>query len=206
MLGVYSAVTGVFVENTYFLIDESTRQGAVVDPGQGVLQHLEKLGRDDVSWTAILVTHAHFDHIMGLKDFRDQFKAQVFLHHDDLELYSEFPHEVSKYGYIEQALPEPDHFWEDGDLVCIGDSKLEVIHTPGHTPGSVCLKTEKAVFTGDTLLFKAIGTTDHLEAMEAIQHSVKQKLFSLPEEYVIYPGHLKPSTIGAEKQFNLQLH
>lgn len=194
------------MENTYFLVDESTRQGAVIDPGQGVLRHLEKLGLEDVSWSAILLTHAHFDHIMGLQDFKEQFQSQVFLHHSDLTLYEDFPNEVSKYGYLEQALPKPDHFWEDGDLVCIGESRLEVIHTPGHTPGSVCLKMEDAVFTGDTLLFKTIGATDHLEAMEAIQCSVKEKLFSLPDEYVIYPGHLKTSTIGAEKQFNLELH
>lgn len=205
MLRIATAVTGVFVENTYFLVDESTGEGAIIDPGQGAIRHLEKLGLQHVMWKSIFITHAHFDHIMGLRAFKEQFDVQVFLHQADWDLYQQFPKEVAQYGYREEALPKPDCFWEDGDQVRIGASSLEVLHTPGHTPGSVSLVGEEKVFTGDTLLFRSVGSANNLEALDALQHSLTYKLLSLPEGHVIYPGHLKQSTIGAEKQFNLNL-
>lgn len=206
MLRVTSAITGVFVENTYFLVDNDTGEGVVVDPGQGAINHLERLGLTQVQWKSLFITHAHFDHVMGVKAFKEKYGAQVFLHHEDWELYQAYPSEIAQYGYREEALPKPDVFWKDGDLVSIGSECLEVLHTPGHTAGSVCLVGQNMVFTGDTLLYRNLGSTDDLRALEALQHSIEHKLWQLPDDCVIYPGHLKQSTIGAEKQFNLNLH
>jgi hydroxyacylglutathione hydrolase len=205
MIEVFCSTTGVFVENTYFLINSDEKWGVIVDPGQGALKHLKQLKVEGISWKAIFLTHAHFDHLMGLQEVVAFTNAPIYLHKEDLFLYNLFVEEAAKFGYKEQKLPQPDFFWKDQDEIAIGKTKFEVIHTPGHTPGSVCLKWGKALITGDTLMYRTIGRTDWFGSFNEIQKSISEKLFSLPDDTVIYPGHHKKSTISEEKMFNLEI-
>jgi glyoxylase-like metal-dependent hydrolase (beta-lactamase superfamily II) len=205
MIDVYCSTTGVFVENTYFLINSEDKWGVIVDPGKGALGFLEQLKMEEISWKAIFLTHAHFDHLLGLRKVVEYVKVPIYLHKEDLFLYNLFVEEASKFGYKEEILPQPDLFWEDNDELVIGKTKFEIIHTPGHTPGSVCVKWEDGLLTGDTLMYHTIGRTDWFGSFEDIQSSITEKLFSLPDELTIYPGHHKVSSIEEEKMFNLEI-
>lgn len=205
MLDVYCSTTGVFVENTYFLVHAKEKWGVIVDPGMQALMFLDQLNMADISWKAVFLTHAHFDHLMGLQEVVERTKAPVYLHEEDLFLYDLYVEEAAKFGYSETPLPKPDHFWKDEDVVIIGEVKFEVIHTPGHTPGSVCIKWGNQLITGDTLMFRTIGRTDWFGSFDKIQVSISEKLFNLPDNTVIYPGHHKSSTIEEEKLYNLEI-
>lgn len=203
MVEVYKSVTGIFIENTYFVIDSKEKWGIIVDPGQGALKHLEQLKVVDISWKAIFITHAHFDHLLGLQEIVDTKKTPVYLHKNDLFIYNRFKKEAAKFGYKKEALSLPNFYYKDGDLISIGSTKFEIIHTPGHTPGSVCIKWGNQLMTGDTLMYKTIGKIDRFGSFKDIQKSISEKLFSLPDETIIYPGHRRTSTIAAEKAHNL---
>jgi hydroxyacylglutathione hydrolase len=205
MVNVFKSVTGIFIENTYFLVNSKEKWGVIVDPGQGALQLLEQLKIEEISWKAIFLTHAHFDHLLGLQEVVDRTNTPVYLHKEDLSLYNRFKKKAAKFGYKVQQLPPPNFFWKDQEVVSIGKTNFEIIHTPGHTPGSVCIKWGNQLITGDTLMHRKIGVTDSFESLKEIQKSISQKLFSLPNETVIYPGHQKKSTIGEEKKHNLEI-
>jgi len=205
MIDVYCITTGVFVENTYFLVNSKEKWGVIVDPGMQALIYLKQLKMEDISWEAIFLTHAHFDHLLGLQRVIEHTKAPVYLHEEDIFLYNLYVEEAAKFGYNETPLPKPDFFWKDKDELIIGDVKFEIIHTPGHTPGSVCIKWGNELITGDTLMFRTIGRTDWFGSFEEIQTSISEKLFNLSDETVIYPGHHKSSTIKEEKMHNLEI-
>jgi hydroxyacylglutathione hydrolase len=205
MIEVFCSTTGVFVENTYFLLNTNEKWGVIVDPGQGALDFLKQLKMEDISWKAIFLTHAHFDHLLGLEGVVAQTKAPIYLHKEDLFLYNLFTEEAAKFGYIKPPLTQPNFFWQDQEVITIGKTEFEIIHTPGHTPGSVCVKWENHLITGDTLMYRTIGRTDWFGSFNEIQKSISEKLFSLPDDTVIYPGHHKKSTISEEKMFNLEI-
>ena len=203
MVQVFKSVTGIFVENTYFLIHSKEKWGIIVDPGHGALEHLEQLKMHDITWKAIFLTHAHFDHLLGLQEIVDKKNTPVYLHKKDLFIYDRFKKEAAKFGYKKQPLSPPNFFWEHGDIISMGSTDFEIIHTPGHTPGSVCIKWGHELLTGDTLMYKTIGKTDRFGSFKDIKKSISEKLFSLPGTTVIYPGHRKTSTIAEEKSYNL---
>ncbi|MFT5103999.1 MAG: hydroxyacylglutathione hydrolase [Candidatus Latescibacterota bacterium] len=205
MVNIFKSVTGIFIENTYFLINSKEKWGVIVDPGQGALQLLEQLKMEEISWKAIFLTHAHFDHLLGLQEVVDKTNTPIYLHKEDLSLYNRFEKKAAKFGYKVQQLPPPNFFWKDQEVISIGKTNFEIIHTPGHTPGSVCIKWGNQLITGDTLMHRKIGITDRFGSLKEIQKSISQKLFSLPDETVIYPGHQKKSTIGEEKKYNLEI-
>ena len=152
-----------------------------------------------------LITHAHFDHLLGLQEVVDKTNTPIYLHKEDLFLYDLFTEEAFKFGYKVQQLPPPNFFWKDQEVISIGKTNFEIIHTPGHTPGSVCVKWGNKLMTGDTLMYRTIGKTDWFGSFEKIQKSISEKLFSLPDDTVIYPGHQKTSTIKEEKIHNLEI-
>ena len=202
MVNVFKSVTGVFVENTYFLVNKEEKWGVIVDPGQDAHQLLKKLNISDISWKAIFLTHAHSDHLLDLGKMVKKLNPSVYLHRDDLFLYKQFKEESEKFGYKKEKLAPPDFFWKDGDLIFVGSTKFEIIHTPGHTPGSVCIKWDNKLITGDTLMYRTISKTEDFGSLEENRKSVIEKLFILPDNTIIYPGHQKVSTIGEEKKHN----
>lgn len=201
---IYCSVSGVFLENTYFIINENANHGIILDPGLGTIQKLKKFS-SEITWEAIFLTHAHFDHIIGLKEVYDFTSASIYLHKDDLFLYNDFVSEAAKFGYVKDPLPEPSYFWNDNENLILKTGSFSIIHTPGHTPGGVCIQSEKGIFTGDTLMHLEVGRTDWFGSFNELQSSIINKLFVLDDEIIIYPGHHQQSSIGVEKESNQQV-
>ncbi|MCL6516524.1 MBL fold metallo-hydrolase [Alicyclobacillus sp.] len=199
-------VISPFGSNCYVLA-ESEEPGAravIVDPGDTAVEPvLDYVAQHRLAVQAIWNTHAHVDHVMGVDVVRDRLGVPAWLHPDDLPVWNEMP--TSARMWLNQTVPPlraPDHLWADGDVVKLGSLSFTVWHTPGHSPGSVCLIGEDIAFTGDTLFAGTIGRTDlPLSDPEAMRRSL-QRLQALPDALLIYPGHMGSSTIGRERQTN----
>ncbi|MGC8965462.1 MAG: MBL fold metallo-hydrolase [Caldimicrobium sp.] len=193
----------------YIVYDEETLEAVIIDPGDNdprIVERIEKLG---LRPKYILGTHAHPDHILGADYLRKVYRIPFLLHREDEKFFREPENFLTfkLWGFPEN--PQADAVFEDGTLLKFGNLNLRVIHTPGHSPGSACFYNEKegVIFTGDTLFVEGIGRADLPGgSYKLLIESIQEKLFALPEETVIYPGHdygPKPtSTIGHEKRFN----
>ena len=168
---------GPFGTNSYILICQKTKESVVVDaPGETGMV-VEELRKTQPQY--ILMTHDHFDHIGGLVELKTVLQVPVASHHADA-----------------YDLPlEPDILCNDGDEISMGDVKLRVLHTPGHTPGSLCFLTDKYLIAGDTLFPGGPGKTQSPDDFRQLVESITEKLFELPEGTQVYPGHGEPTTI-----------
>ena len=193
----------------YIVYSPEAKEGVIIDPGDADPRIIKKVKELDLKIIAILGTHAHADHVAGVDYLRKELKAPYLVHRLDEEFFKDPTNFLmfKSWGFSEN--PKADKTFEEGDIIKFGNEYLEVIHTPGHSPGSCCFynKKHKVLFTGDTLFVEAIGRADisggnYFQMMESIQ----KKLLVLPEETKIYPGHdygPKPtSTIGEEKRNN----
>lgn len=195
--------------NNYLIIDEDSKEAALIDCSavdENIRAELEAQG---ASLKYILLTHGHFDHIAGIRpdwliptsNLKD--KTQVLMHKNDLGWVSKVNQYLPMMGMPEMTIPTIDKYIEDGEILKLGNTEIKVIHTPGHTQGCVCFYTEGKLFSGDTLFKEAVGRCD-LEGgnFEQIVESIESKLFTLPPETVIYPGHGRNSTIEWERVHN----
>jgi glyoxylase-like metal-dependent hydrolase (beta-lactamase superfamily II) len=190
----------------YIVWCPDTKQCAVVDPGGDVDRILAAVEQLGVTVKYIIATHGHPDHVCGNRQLKEATKADIIMHSADTDFFGK--PEVSSYFAMLglEASPPTDRNVEDGETITIGNGKLTVIHTPGHTPGGICLMNGKNLITGDTLFVGGLGRTDfpggsQKELLEAI-HS---RLLVLPEDTVVWPGHGyggSRSTIGEEKRSN----
>ncbi len=209
MLKVITLITGPLQVCTYIVYEEKTCEAIVIDPGDADPRILRIIQDQSLKVKFIFGTHGHPDHLLGVDYSRQALKAPFILHKADAlffmdkENFSIF----KNWGFPEN--PRADATYEEGFRITLGEEDLVVIHTPGHSPGSSCLyaKRSKVVFTGDTLFVQGVGRAD-LPGGNYLQmlRSIRKKLFSLPDDTVIYPGHdygPKPTTtIGEEKRFN----
>lgn len=187
-------VVGELEANCYLFYDENLKQGLVIDPGAESEKIIKKIKYLGLKIEYIINTHGHSDHIGANKELRKYTRAKLLIHKEDLPYLFYF------------SSPEPDSYLEENQIFWIGSYQLKVIHTPGHTPGSVCLLGDNLVFTGDTLFCGGIGRTDlHGGDERGISSSLKNKLLTLPDKTAILPGHGCECSIGEEKKHNFFL-
>ena len=222
---------GMLQCNCSIIGDPATREALVVDPGDEVTRILDLIGRHRLIVKAIVSTHAHIDHVGGLSKLHQYTGAPVLMHRDDLPLYQAMDMQADFLGVLPPELTDVDQLLKEGDVLRWGGLEALVLHTPGHTPGSVSLflphdagrltaalkkessapadETKKLVlpapqlFCGDTLFAGSIGRTDLWGgSMEQIMESLRTKLMILPDETAVYPGHGPATTIGNERHLN----
>ena len=203
-LMVRGIVVGVFEENCYIVGSRRTREAICIDPGDQPDEILA-LARDmGVEIKLIANSHAHVDHILAVSGVKAQTGAHFLLHPADLALARLAPTSAARFlGYTPEQPPEPDALLEGGDTVEVEGLRLSVIHTPGHTQGSVCYYTEGMLFSGDTLFRDSIGRTD-LPGGDYDQEmaSILDKLLVLPDDTIVLPGHMLETKIGIEREIN----
>jgi len=190
-------IVGALETNCYIFADLDSGEAALIDPGsdgEGIRSDIKRLG---VDIKCIINTHGHGDHISSNK----MFEAPIYIHELDADFLGDAELNLSAaFGFAIKS-PPAARLLREGDIIEIGQLRLEVIHTPGHTPGSICLLSDGIVFTGDTLFMGGVGRTDFTYGSdEQLIRSIKNKLFSLDGATVIYPGHGPLSTIGRERR------
>ena len=198
-------MTGPIQVNTYLVYDEESKKGFIVDPG-GYNKVLTKEVRDnDVNIKYIILTHGHSDHICGVNEHKAEFPDAKIVAYKDEEAMLENPNLNQSPGFGVPYSTKADILVSDGDELKVGDVTLKFIHTPGHTEGGMCIyvKEAKALFSGDTLFRQSIGRTDFPGgSYKEIMDSIRKKLFLLPDDTNVFPGHMGMTSIGFEKENN----
>ena len=193
----------------YLVACPDTKEALVIDPAGEIDSIVREAGKEGFRINKIVNTHGHVDHIMGNAEMKARTNAQIIIHEDDAEALVNTP-SYTLLMFEAQPSPPPDVTVKDGDVIRCGEGELRVIHTPGHTPGSMCLYMDGYVFTGDSLFVGGVGRTDLPGASwPQLLSSITNKLFAFSEETVVLPGHnygYRPtSTIGDEKRDNQYL-
>lgn len=198
-------VVGPLEVNCFILGCEETREGVVVDAGGDATHIIEAVERYGLSIGQIINTHGHFDHVGANRAVVERFGARLLIHEADATLLDRAAEVARSYGVQGESSPQPNTFLADGMEISFGNCRMQVLHTPGHTPGGCCLylEAEKKIITGDTLFADSIGRTDLPGGShEQLLQSIRTKLFTLPDDVRAYPGHGPETTIGHEKHNN----
>ena len=203
-LKIGKMVIGTVQTNCYFVYKENEKEAIVIDPADQGEKIYQKLMEQGLEITAVLLTHGHFDHIFGCHEIKELSGARVYAYIGEQSLLNDSTLNVSAQVGRPYTM-EADTYLQDGEELAIGDFKIKVIATPGHTSGSCCFYFEEAgvLVSGDTLFEESVGRSDFLTGSGSqLSRSVKEKLFILPDETAVFPGHGDSTTIGHEKQYN----
>jgi hydroxyacylglutathione hydrolase len=195
---------GMFAENCYLIVAEQAGACAIVDPGEEAGLILHKVAETGTKPVAIWLTHAHLDHVLGVARVSAETGAPVWLHPADRPLYDAVPEQAAWFGLAAPpGLPAPDRDMVHGAELAVGELRFAVRHTPGHSPGSVCLIGPGIAFSGDVLFAGSIGRTDLPGGdFETLIGSIERELLPLPDDTILYSGHGPESTIGRERRTN----
>ena len=193
---------GMFASNCYVVGDESTKEGMIIDPGADANQILRAVEDLGLNIKVIALTHSHMDHVGALREVKEATGAEIAIYTDEAEFLQKQPLR-GIFNPFSQPLPPPDRLLKEGDMIDIGSLHFRVLHTPGHTPGGICLLEEGIVFSGDTLFNFGIGRADFPGASYDQEiDSIQSKLMTLPDNTVVCPGHGPDTTIGVERKVN----
>ena len=210
MLMTKTFEVGMLASNCYAINCRDTMHAAVIDPGfndqheaNNVIDYIRNSGLD---LKLILNTHGHPDHTCGNSALKDAFHAPICIHKDDAYMIGESGVETARYFGFNTVSPAADILMHDGQYIKLGDVTLKVLHTPGHSFGSVSLIGETEIFTGDALFAGSIGRTDFPGSSDTEMQRSLRKLKELPDYFTVYPGHGPSTTIGEEKRVNPFLH
>ena len=197
---------GMLACNCSILGDEASGEAVVIDPGDEVERVQEILARHNLRARYIVATHAHIDHVGGIEKLKRATGAAVLMHADDLPLYQKLAMQAAWLGVESPKTVDVDQFLKSGDVVRSGPLTLEVLHTPGHSPGSLSLHVagdHGRIFSGDTLFQGSIGRTDLWGgSFDQILHSIHETLLRFPDATPVFPGHGPATTIGEERESN----
>ena len=186
--------------NNYLIIDEESKEAALIDcsaEDENIDLELKKHG---ATLKYVLLTHGHFDHIAGISNQKDY---KVFMHKNDIGWVNKVNTYLPMFGLSMMEIPNIDNYINDGDIITLGNLEIKVIHTPGHTQGGVCFLVDGNLFAGDTIFRESVGRCD-LEGgnFNQIVESIESKIFTLPDDTKIYPGHGRMTSVEWEKEHN----
>jgi hydroxyacylglutathione hydrolase len=201
---VATLTVGPLQENCYLYACPRTREAVIIDPGDEPERILKRIAELELIPRYIINTHGHFDHICAIDAVSAAYPVPLAIHAEDLPLYSDDRVARSIGRQAPLVHRTPDILLQEGERITFGTLTLEVLHTPGHTPGGVCLVSRPyCIFSGDTLFRRGIGRTDLPGGnYEQIVRSIREKLYTLDDELIVFPGHGLPTTIGEEKEEN----
>lgn len=187
---------GVYSANCFILVDEETKETAIIDPGGDAEDLIKAVTNMEAKVKYILLTHGHMDHTGAVVQLKDEYKVPVCVNEKDYEF-------MENGEYVYSSIGKVDKFLNEGDIFKIGNIEIKCFHTPGHTPGGICFLVENSVFTGDTLFAGSIGRTDFAGGdFDTIISSIKNKLMILSDDITVLPGHGPQSSIGRERVHN----
>ncbi|MGO8787060.1 MAG: MBL fold metallo-hydrolase [Terriglobia bacterium] len=197
---------GMLACNCSVLGDETTGQAVVIDPGDDIEQIQQILAKHQLRVKYIVATHAHIDHVGGIDKLKAATGAAVLMHQSDLPLYQNLTMQAEWLGVPTPGVTDVDQFLKEGDSLRCGSLNLEVLHTPGHSPGSLSLHLpgeNQRILSGDTLFQGSIGRTDLWGgSLDEILRSIRDRLLIFPDQTLVFPGHGAPTTIGEERERN----
>lgn len=203
-MSIAQYVVGQVQTNCYVVSNEDTKEAIIIDPGANGKALSDRIKKDGLKPVAILITHAHFDHIGGAKEIAQEFGIKTYLHEKDKDSLTNVKINASWMIGREDSF-EADEFLKDEQELDLAGLHLRVLFTPGHTPGGCCFyfPYEDVLFSGDTLFLESVGRTDFEGgSMSALVRSIREKLMVLPEKTVVYPGHGDLTTIENERMYN----
>lgn len=201
---IFPYLTGPIQTNVYLVLDEETKHGFVVDPGAHSSKLFQDLKENQVILDYVVLTHAHGDHIGGVQELLAHYpEAKLMAGVNEMPMMNGKLDNSSREICGRDILLTPDKLLEDGETFDCGNMTFKVIETPGHTPGGICLYSPGVLFSGDTLFRQSVGRTDFPGGDTAkLIASIKNKLFTLPEDTLVLPGHMETTDIGFEKRNN----
>jgi glyoxylase-like metal-dependent hydrolase (beta-lactamase superfamily II) len=200
---IENIVVGPLQVNCFIAYDEDSLEALVVDPGDEAEKIIRLIEARKLKVSHIVCTHAHFDHIGAVSKLKEATGAPVIIQKEDFELYMRADKQAVLWGFqIEKQPPEPDMYVVEGDEICVGRFRFKVLHTPGHSPGGICLYGEGVIFTGDTIFAGSVGRTDFFGGSNADLKKSFSRIISLPPETRIFSGHGPLTTVKMEKESN----
>jgi len=198
-----TVVVGALETNCYLVYCKETLECAVIDPGAEAEKIFSVISRKNLKPAIVINTHGHFDHIGANKDIKDKYKIPLYIHSLDSKMLGFIQRLGLSFFPGSKGSPPPDKLLEDGENIEIGKSYLKVIHTPGHSPGSISLIGDGFIISGDALFSGGVGRTDLPGgSLDDLENSIKNKILILPEETIVLPGHGPSTTVAKEKSSN----
>lgn len=200
---IKSIEVGMLQVNCYVIADRAAGKAIVVDPGDEPDRIIDIIKDNSLEVEYIVCTHGHFDHVGAVSELKKNTGAKVVIHRDELAIYRAALDMAAFWGHEIDPLPEPDMLVREGDKIKAGDLSFEVFHTPGHSPGGICLYSGDIVVTGDTLFAGSVGRTDFTGGDAGLLKKSFRRLMALPENTKVLAGHGGSTTIGKEKKENM---
>lgn len=197
-------VTGIISTNCYVVSNEETKEAVIVDPAACPSSILNYIKEKELKIVAILLTHGHFDHTMGLNGFLERYDVPVYAHEQEESTLKEPALNLSG-SYTSGFSFSGASYIQDGQVLSLAGYDFLVLYTPGHTPGGVCyyVEKEKVLFSGDTLFQNSVGRTDFPgSSMAELIRGIREKILTLPDDVKVYPGHMGETMIGYEREHN----
>jgi hydroxyacylglutathione hydrolase len=199
---IESMITGPLQVNCFVVYDEELHEAIIIDPGDEPEKIIRIIEAGKLTVSSIVCTHAHFDHIGAVSRLKEATGASVMIHEGDLDIYMHVEEQAALWGFRIEKPPMPDLYLMEGSEIKAGKLLFRVIHTPGHSPGGICLYGHGVIFTGDTIFAGSVGRTDFPGGSYDTLKKSFARIVSLPPETKIFSGHGPETTVGRERKLN----